>query len=63
MTSKSVRPNRFELAHRTVVLFVVMRDHMLGQVTFSGELLVAYGALRGVTFFNLALQYYSKPRI
>ena len=43
MASKSVWPYGFEFAHGAIVLFVVVGDHMFGQVAFSSELLIANG--------------------
>ena len=41
MSSECIGPYGFEFAHGAIVLFVVVGDHMFGQVTFSSELLIA----------------------
>ena len=55
MSSKCIGSYGLEFAHRTIVLFVVVGDHMLGQVAFSSELLIA-----NVTFERFLARVNSK---
>ena len=55
MSSECVGPYGFEFAHGAIVLFVVVGDHMFGQVAFSSELLIA-----NVTFERFLARVNSK---